>query len=186
MERRPSAVWFVFVSGGSLFPAPFGPQITQLSSGCCWGQRAADVQRAVRAPSEITEKVVQLFKNKSEFTFLASVQQKSSTSGVILSIHESEHSYFELASNGLREEIQYHYRHRGKPHSESFPYRLADGQWHKIALSISASQLLLHVDCSRIYERVIGPPQMDLTPGSGVWLGQHSHKHGLFKVRPSA
>ncbi|KAI3377372.1 hypothetical protein L3Q82_008563 [Scortum barcoo] len=32
-----------------------------------------------------------------------------------------------------------------------------------------------------IYERVIDPPQMELTPGSGVWLGQHSHKHGLFK-----
>lgn len=23
---------------------------------------------------------------------------------------------------------------------------------------------------------------MELTQGSGVWLGQHSHKHGLFKV----
>ncbi|TKS69505.1 Protein kinase C-binding protein NELL1 NEL-like protein 1 [Collichthys lucidus] len=33
-----------------------------------------------------------------------------------------------------------------------------------------------------IYERVIDPPQMELTPGSGVWLGQHSHKHGLFKI----
>uniref|UniRef100_A0AAY4C4G4 Neural EGFL like 1 n=1 Tax=Denticeps clupeoides TaxID=299321 RepID=A0AAY4C4G4_9TELE len=33
----------------------------------------------------------------------------------------------------------------------------------------------------RIYERVIDPPLMNLTPGSGVWLGQHSHKHGLFK-----
>ncbi|KAJ8251911.1 hypothetical protein COCON_G00212230 [Conger conger] len=140
-----------------------------------------DVQRAVHAPAQMTDKVVQLFKNKSEFTFLVSVQQRVATSGVILSIHESEHSYFELESNGLREEIQYRYRHRGKPRSESFPYRLADGQWHKIALSISASHLLLHVDCSRIYERVIDPPQTDLTPGSGVWLGQHSHKHGLFK-----
>uniref|UniRef100_A0A8C7CGH5 Neural EGFL like 1 n=1 Tax=Oncorhynchus kisutch TaxID=8019 RepID=A0A8C7CGH5_ONCKI len=83
-----------------------------------------DVGRAVHAPAHITEKVVELFRSKSEFTFLASIQQKTSTSGVIFSIHESEH---------------------------------------------------------RIYERVIDPPQMDLTLGSGVWLGQHSHKHGLFK-----
>uniref|UniRef100_A0A673XGP4 Neural EGFL like 1 n=1 Tax=Salmo trutta TaxID=8032 RepID=A0A673XGP4_SALTR len=83
-----------------------------------------DVGRAVHAPAHITEKVVQLFRSKSEFTFLASIKQKSSTSGVIFSIHESEH---------------------------------------------------------RIYERVIDPPQMDLTLGSGVWLGQHSHKHGFFK-----
>ncbi|KAI4830177.1 hypothetical protein KUCAC02_001827, partial [Chaenocephalus aceratus] len=140
-----------------------------------------DVGRAVHAPAHITEKVVQLFKRKSEFTFLASIQQKSSTSGVIFSIHESEHSYFELESSGVREEIRYHYRFKGKPRSESFPYRLADGQWHKIALTISATHLLLHVDCNRIYERVIDPPQMEITPGSGVWLGQHSHKHGLFK-----
>uniref|UniRef100_A0A8C7U6K1 Neural EGFL like 1 n=1 Tax=Oncorhynchus mykiss TaxID=8022 RepID=A0A8C7U6K1_ONCMY len=142
-----------------------------------------DVGRAVHAPAHITEKVVQLFRSKSEFTFLASIQQKSSTSGVIFSIHESEHSYFELESSGLWEEIRYHYSYKGKPRSESFPYRLADGQWHKIALSISATHLLLHVDCNRIYERVIDPPQMDLTLGSGVWLGQHSHKHGFFKVK---
>ncbi|KAL4642008.1 protein kinase C-binding protein NELL1 [Arapaima gigas] len=140
-----------------------------------------DVERVVRAPAHTTQKVVQLFRSKSEFTFLASIQQKSSTSGVIFSIHESDHSYFELESSGLREEIRYRYSYRGKPRSESFPYRLADGQWHKIALSISASHLLLHVDCNRIYERVVDPPQMDLNPDSGVWLGQHSHKHGLFK-----
>ncbi|CAL8404828.1 unnamed protein product [Boreogadus saida] len=32
-----------------------------------------------------------------------------------------------------------------------------------------------------IYERLIDPPQTELTAGSGVWLGQHTHKHGLFK-----
>uniref|UniRef100_A0AAR2LEW7 Neural EGFL like 1 n=1 Tax=Pygocentrus nattereri TaxID=42514 RepID=A0AAR2LEW7_PYGNA len=129
------------------------------------------------------DKVLEMFRSKSEFTFMASIQQKASTSGVLFSIHESEHSYFELESSGLREEIRYHYRHNGKPRSETFPYRLADGQWHKIALTVSASHLLLHVDCNRIYERVIDPPQMDLTAGSGIWLGQHSHRHGLFKVK---
>ncbi|XP_035383802.1 protein kinase C-binding protein NELL1 [Electrophorus electricus] len=140
-----------------------------------------DTQRAVHAPSQITDKVLELFRTKNEFTFMASIQQKASTSGVLFSIHESEHSYFELESSGLREEIHYHYRHKGMQRSETFPYRLADGQWHKIALSVSASHLLLHVDCNRIYERVIDSPQMDLTAGSGIWLGQHSHRHGLFK-----
>ncbi|KAJ4947127.1 hypothetical protein JOQ06_009168, partial [Pogonophryne albipinna] len=53
-----------------------------------------------------------------------------------------------MESSGVREEIRYHYRFKGKPRSESFPYRLADGQWHKIALTISATHLLLHVDCN--------------------------------------
>ncbi|MBZ3891222.1 Protein kinase C-binding protein NELL1 [Sciurus carolinensis] len=59
---------------------------------------------------------------------------------------------------------------------------MADGQWHKVALSISASHLLLHVDCNRIYERVIDPPETNLPPGSNLWLGQRNQKHGLFKL----
>lgn len=47
---------------------------------------------------------------------------------------------------------------------------------------LSAPNILLWFALGRIYERVIDPPQMEITPGSGVWLGQHSHKHGLFKV----
>ena len=39
--------------------------------------------------------------------------------------------------------------HNGKPRTEALPYRLADGQWHKVALSVSASHLLLHIDCNR-------------------------------------
>lgn len=58
-------------------------------------------------------------------------------------------SYFELESSGLRDEIRYHYIHDGKARTEALPYRMADGRWHKVALSVSASHLLLHVDCNR-------------------------------------
>uniref|UniRef100_A0A670IFN9 Neural EGFL like 1 n=1 Tax=Podarcis muralis TaxID=64176 RepID=A0A670IFN9_PODMU len=139
------------------------------------------VDREIHAAPHSSEKLIQLFRNKSEFTFLATLQQQASTSGVILSIRELEHSYFELESSGLRDEIRYHYRFNGKSRTEVFPYRLADGQWHKIALSLSASHLLLHVDCNRIYERVIDPPETNLTPGSNLWLGQRNRKHGFFK-----
>uniref|UniRef100_A0A8C2US47 Neural EGFL like 1 n=1 Tax=Chinchilla lanigera TaxID=34839 RepID=A0A8C2US47_CHILA len=138
-------------------------------------------EREIHAAPHVSEKLIQLFRNKSEFTFLATVQQKPSTSGVILSIRELEHSYFELESSGLRDEIRYHYMHSGKPRMEALPYRMADGQWHKVALSVSASHLLLHVDCNRIYERVIDPPETNFPPGSNLWLGQRNQKHGLFK-----
>ncbi|XP_075783858.1 protein kinase C-binding protein NELL1 isoform X6 [Pelodiscus sinensis] len=140
-----------------------------------------DAEREIHAAPHVSEKLIQLFRNKSEFTFLATLQQRMSTSGVILSIRELEHSYFELESSGLRDEIRYHYRFNGKARTEVFPYRMADGQWHKIALSLSASHLLLHVDCNRIYERVIDPPETNLMPGSSLWLGQRNRKHGIFK-----
>ncbi|XP_069594964.1 protein kinase C-binding protein NELL1 isoform X2 [Ranitomeya imitator] len=140
-----------------------------------------DVEREIHAAPHTGEKVIQLFRNKSEFTFLASIQQRSSSSGVILSIREMEHSFFELESSGLRDEIRYHYRFNGKSRTEAFPYRLADGQWHKIALTVSGSHVLIHVDCNKIYERVIDPPERNLSPGSSLWLGQRNRKHGFFK-----
>ncbi|XP_030056570.1 protein kinase C-binding protein NELL1 [Microcaecilia unicolor] len=140
-----------------------------------------DIQREIHAAPHLNEKIAQLFRNKSEFSFLATIQQKPSMSGVVLSIRELEHSYFELESSSLRDEIRYQYRSSGKSRTEVFPYRMADGQWHKIALSVSASHLQLHVDCNRIYERVIDPPDTNLSPGSSLWLGQRNRKHGLFK-----
>ncbi|XP_072322794.1 protein kinase C-binding protein NELL1-like isoform X5 [Scyliorhinus torazame] len=140
-----------------------------------------DVKRQIQAAPHIAEKVIQLLRNKSEFTIVATVQQNSLTSGVILSIHESDLRYFELESSGQRDEIRYHYRFNGKPRTEVFPYRLADGLWHQIALSVSASHLLLHVDCNKIYERVIDPPQTNFSPGISLWLGQRNSRHGLFK-----
>jgi len=49
------------------------------------------MEREIHAAPHVSEKLIQLFRNKSEFTFLATLQQKASTSGVILSIRELEH-----------------------------------------------------------------------------------------------
>lgn len=58
----------------------------------------ADAQRAVQLPSQITEEILELLRNKKEFTFMASIQQKTSTSGVLFSIHESDFRYSRLSS----------------------------------------------------------------------------------------
>lgn len=50
-----------------------------------------DTEREIHAAPHVSEKLIPLFRNKSEFTFLATLQQKASTSGVILSIRELEH-----------------------------------------------------------------------------------------------
>lgn len=50
-----------------------------------------DTEREIHAAPHVSEKLIHLFQNRSEFTFLATLQQKASTSGVILSIRELEH-----------------------------------------------------------------------------------------------
>lgn len=58
--------------------------------------------------------------------------------------------FLELESSGQRSEVRLHYRTKShQDHTEVFPYSLADDQWHKVSVAVSASHVLLHVDCNR-------------------------------------
>ncbi|XP_068789954.1 protein kinase C-binding protein NELL2 isoform X3 [Struthio camelus] len=141
-----------------------------------------DTSRSVKASPETAEIFFQKLRNKYEFTVLVTLKQAHLNSGVILSIHHLDHRYLELESSGHRNEIRLHYRsgsHRS--HTEVFPYILADDKWHRLSLAISASHLILHVDCNKIYERVVEKPFMDLPIGTTFWLGQRNNAHGYFK-----
>uniref|UniRef100_A0AAQ6AQA8 Neural EGFL like 2 n=1 Tax=Amphiprion ocellaris TaxID=80972 RepID=A0AAQ6AQA8_AMPOC len=138
--------------------------------------------REVKAPAEVSEQMVQKLRGKNEFTVLATLKQDHLNSGVILSIHHSEHRFLELESSGQRSEVRLHYRTKGQQdHTEVFPYSLADDQWHKVSVAISASHVILHVDCNRIYERVVEAPYMDIPEDTSFWLGQRNAAHGFFK-----
>ncbi|XP_060100930.1 protein kinase C-binding protein NELL2 isoform X4 [Heteronotia binoei] len=138
--------------------------------------------RSIKASPEKAELFSQKLRNKHEFTVLVTLKQARLNSGVIFSFHHFDHRYLELESSGHRNEIRLHYRsgsHRSR--TEVFPYILADDKWHRLSLAISASHLILHVDCNKIYERVVEKPYMDLPVGTAFWLGQRNSAHGYFK-----
>uniref|UniRef100_A0A7N8WNC3 Neural EGFL like 2a n=1 Tax=Mastacembelus armatus TaxID=205130 RepID=A0A7N8WNC3_9TELE len=138
------------------------------------------------ATRSVSEQMVQKLRGKNEFTVLVTLKQDHLNSGVILSIHHSEHRFLELESSGQRSEVRLHYRTKGQQaHTEVFPYSLADDQWHKVSVAISASHVILHVDCNRIYERVVEAPYMDIPEDASFWLGQRNAAHGFFKVKPA-
>lgn len=141
-----------------------------------------DTSRNLKASTSTSEIFFQKLRNKHEFTILLTVKQAVLNSGVILSIHQSDHRYLELESSGHRNEVRLHYRsgsHRSQ--TEVFPYILADDKWHRFSLAISASHLVLHVDCNKIYERIIEKPYMDIPSGTTLWVGQRNNAHGYFK-----
>ncbi|KAL7867487.1 hypothetical protein SRHO_G00088710 [Serrasalmus rhombeus] len=141
-----------------------------------------DMWRSVRASAGVSERMLQKLRGRVEFTLLLTLKQDKFNSGVMLSIHHGEQRYLELESSGQRSEVRLHYwTAERRTHSEVFPYSLADGRWHRVALSLSASQLVLYVDCSRIYERLVETPSMDVPAGTTVWLGQRNNAHGFFK-----
>ncbi|XP_020501544.1 protein kinase C-binding protein NELL2a isoform X2 [Labrus bergylta] len=138
--------------------------------------------REVVAPVEVSEQMVQKLRGKNEFTVLVTLKQDHLNSGVILSIHHSEHRFLELESSGQRSELRLHYRTKGQQaHTEVFPYSLADDQWHKVSVAVSATHVILHIDCNRIYERVVEAPYMDIPEDAAFWLGQRNAAHGFFK-----
>lgn len=93
--------------------------------------------------------------------------------------------YLEVQSSGRRDEVRLHYVAAGgaAPRVETFPFRLADGAWHRLALAVSGAQATLLVDCHPLYRRLIPPPDRNFTqPQLALWVGQRNSKHSLFKV----
>lgn len=91
--------------------------------------------------------------------------------------------FLEIESSGRKDEIRLHYTHDQQIRVETFPYRLADNQWHKLALSLSGTHLTLLVDCVKIYERVI--QTIDRVPTMGnikLYVGQRNGQLALFRV----
>nr|CAJ2313428.1 protein kinase C-binding protein NELL1-like [Metisa plana] len=94
--------------------------------------------------------------------------------------------YLEVQSSGRRDEVRLHYvaagGDGGGARVETFPFRLADGAWHRLALAVSGAQATLYVDCHPLYRRLIPPPDRNFTqPQLTLWIGQRNSKHSLFK-----
>ncbi|KAM9467339.1 protein kinase C-binding protein NELL2 [Clarias gariepinus] len=139
-------------------------------------------RRSVRASAGVAERILQKLRGRLEITLLLTLKQDKFNSGVLLSIHHGQQRYLELESNGQHSEIRLHYRLAEEQNrTEVFPYNLADARWHRVALTLSTTQLVLYVDCSRIYERIIETPSMDIPAGTTLWLGQRNNVHGFFK-----
>ncbi|CAD6230594.1 GSCOCG00006837001-RA-CDS, partial [Cotesia congregata] len=132
------------------------------------------------------ERAASLLRRVPEFTVAASLRQEEANSGTIIAFSHGNNRYLELQSSGRKDELRLHYvsRRDGAVHVEAFPFRLADGVWHRVALSISGSQVELLVDCHPLYRRLLrpGPPDTNFTlPQLQLWVGQRNAKHFLFK-----
>lgn len=98
--------------------------------------------------------------------------------------------YLELQSSTRRNEIRFSYtttKADGSAiiHTETFPYRLADKQMHRVSLSISGAEVQLIVDCHPLYRRLIDhmPDRNFSASNTHLFLGQRNLKgHYSFKV----
>nr|XP_012216966.1 PREDICTED: protein kinase C-binding protein NELL1-like isoform X2 [Linepithema humile] len=143
-------------------------------------------ERELRLNEASFERAAALLRRVPEFTIAAALRQEEANSGTIVAFSHGNNRYLELQSSGRKDELRLHYvsRRDGTVHVEAFPFRLADGAWHRVALSISGSQVELLVDCHPLYRRLLrpGPPDTNFTlPQLQLWVGQRNVRHFLFK-----
>ncbi|XP_043250300.1 protein kinase C-binding protein NELL1-like isoform X2 [Colletes gigas] len=143
-------------------------------------------ERELRLNEASFERAVTLLQRVPEFTIAAALRQEEANSGTIVAFSHGNNRYLELQSSGRKDELRLHYvsRRDGTVHVEAFPFRLADGAWHRVALSVSGSQVELLVDCHPLYRRLLrpGPPDTNFTlPQLQLWVGQRNVRHFLFK-----
>ncbi|XP_043288867.1 protein kinase C-binding protein NELL1-like isoform X2 [Venturia canescens] len=145
-----------------------------------------DKERDLRLNEASFERAAALLRRVPDFTVAAALRQDKANSGTIVAFSHGNDRYLELQSSGRKDELRLHYvsRRDGAVHMETFPFRLADGAWHRVALSISGPQVELLVDCHPLYRRFLrpGPPDTNFTlPKLQLWVGQRNAKHSVFK-----
>ncbi|XP_076445181.1 protein kinase C-binding protein NELL1-like isoform X2 [Babylonia areolata] len=144
-----------------------------------------DGSRHVAVPRSTAIQAVELWESHSDITFLATVRQDLGDSGTILSLTSALHRYFEVESSGRRDEVRFHYTHDQQARVETFPYHLADGRWHRLALTLSGSQVTLSINCSVIYSRVMRDSVDRTFPADhqplSLFVGQRNGQHALFR-----
>ncbi|XP_050490678.1 protein kinase C-binding protein NELL1-like isoform X2 [Bombus huntii] len=143
-------------------------------------------ERELRLNEASFKQAATLLRQVPEFTIAAALRQEEANSGTIVAFSHGNNRYLELQSSGRKDELRLHYvsRRDGSVHVEAFPFRLADAAWHKVALSVSGSQVELLVDCHPLYRRLLrpGPPDTNFTlPQLQLWVGQRNARHFLFK-----
>ena len=74
----------------------------------------------------------------------------------------------------------------GPTRVETFPVRLADDSWHRLAVSVSGDQIEVLLDCRSVHRRVVPALDTSFLPASPsssltAWLGQSNQDNFLFK-----
>jgi len=145
------------------------------------------VERSVYYSRHARDRVASLIQSSKEFAFVTSIRQQRLNSGTIFAFSYGKYQtnrYLELQSSGRRDELRLHYSplHSTNPQQvivETFPLRLADDSWHRLAVVVSGDQIEVLLDCRSVHRRVVAPidtsfslPEEELT----LWLGQRNQE----------
>ena len=153
--------------------------------------RTSGSSRSVYFSSPVRDSITSLLQSSKEFSFLTSIRQKRQNSGTIFAFSYGQYQtnrYLEIQSSGRQDVVRVHYQPATTSPSpantrvETFPLRLADDSWHRLAVSVSGDQIEVLLDCRSVHRRVVPALDTSFLPSSlTAWLGQSNQDNALFK-----
>ena len=98
--------------------------------------------RSVYYSSGVRDSLVSLVSSSSEFSFMTSLRQMRHNSGSLLSLRQADHrQILEIQSSGRQDVLRLLYMTSTGLRVETFPLRLADDSWHRLAVIVSGDQI---------------------------------------------
>ncbi|CAG9856214.1 unnamed protein product [Phyllotreta striolata] len=130
--------------------------------------------RDLRLPHSAFRQVSDFLLSSTEFTIVAMLKQFPRNPGTIVSFSHGANRSLEIQSSGRLNELRLYYTSGATAYSETFPYYLADDNWHKLAVTISGLQVEVFVDCRSLFKRMlkIAVPDNNFPKQPHLWIGQ--------------
>uniref|UniRef100_A0A3Q0SQC5 Thrombospondin-like N-terminal domain-containing protein n=1 Tax=Amphilophus citrinellus TaxID=61819 RepID=A0A3Q0SQC5_AMPCI len=133
------------------------PEGVTKTAGFCANRRASTPDTAYRVAKNIqaSAPTTQLFPGgvfPEDFSILTTVRPKSGLQSFLLSIYNDQ-GVQQLGVEVGRSPVFLYEDHTGKPTPEDYPLfrtlNLADGKWHRVAISVEKKEVTIIVDCKK-------------------------------------
>uniref|UniRef100_A0A8C2ZIK1 Fibrillar collagen NC1 domain-containing protein n=1 Tax=Cyclopterus lumpus TaxID=8103 RepID=A0A8C2ZIK1_CYCLU len=137
---------------------PSLPEGVTKSTGFCSHRRSTqgpDVAYRVSKDAQLSAPTKQLYPGDvfpEDFSILATVKPKKGSQSFLLSVY-NEQGIQQLGLEVGRSPVFLYEDHTGKPSPEDYPLfrgvNLADGKWHRVAISVHKQTITLILDCKK-------------------------------------
>uniref|UniRef100_A0A4W4FTZ0 Collagen, type XI, alpha 1a n=1 Tax=Electrophorus electricus TaxID=8005 RepID=A0A4W4FTZ0_ELEEL len=140
------------------------PEGVQKTSGFCTNRRASQPDTAYRVAktAQISAPTRQLFPDgvfPEDFSILTTLKPKAGLQSFLLSVY-SERGVQQLGVEVGRSPVFLYEDQTGKPAPEDYPLfrtlNLADGKWHRVAISVEKKTVTIIVDCKKKITKPLG------------------------------
>uniref|UniRef100_A0A8C2H6I6 Thrombospondin-like N-terminal domain-containing protein n=1 Tax=Cyprinus carpio TaxID=7962 RepID=A0A8C2H6I6_CYPCA len=172
------------------------PEGVTKTTGFCTHRKSSkgpDVAYKVTKDAQLSAPTKQLYPSSvfpEDFSILATVRPKKGSQSFLLSVY-NEQGIQQLGLEVGRSPVFLYEDHLGKPGPEDYPLfrgvNLADGKWHRVAISVHKQSITLVLDCKKKVTRTLSRSPHPIIDTKGIVVfGTRILDEEVFEVRSSS